>query len=115
MEELTPTPSDAPGPAAGAEPARDDLRALRRLRDRIDAAAGEIERLRAENAALAARVAAMEGGDGAALPFDLSAPGAADALRARLDGYIAAVDQALRDATPPAPREDAEAATSPPA
>ena len=57
----------------------------------------------------------MEGGDGAALPFDLSAPGAADALRARLDGYIAAVDQALRDATPPAPREDAEAATSPPA
>ncbi len=117
--ELKPTPSDAPGPAAGPdpapagaatpaapEPARDDLRALHRLRDRVEAAALEIERQRDENAALAARVAAMEGGDGTAFPFDLADPGGAEALRARLDGYIAAVDQALRDATPAAPRDD---------
>jgi len=120
--ELKPTSSDDPGPTAGPEPApaapeaapegaRDDLRGLRRLRDRVETAAREIERLRAENAALAGRVAAMEGGDGADLPLDLAAPGAAAALRTRLDGYIAAVDQALRDATPPAPREDAAAPT----
>ena len=88
---------------------RDDLRTLHRLRDRIEAAAAELERLRAENAALAARVAALEAGDGGggALPFDLSLPGSADELRTRLDGFIAAIDQALREA---APTEDAPGA-----
>jgi hypothetical protein len=120
METPRPAP-DAPGlevvgegraaTLAGASPPRDDLRALRRLRERIEAAVQEVERLRAENAALAARVAALEGGDGAGVPFDLATPGSADELRARLDGFIAALDQALREGQEPAP--DAPAPDAP--
>ena len=93
MEPLRPRSA---GPSE--EPARDDLRGLRRLRERIEAAARELERLREENAALTARVAALEGNDpGAALALDVTSPEAAAELRARIDGFIAAIDQALRE------------------
>ncbi len=77
--------------------ARDELRVLRRLRERVEAAVAELERLRAENVALAARVASLEGGETPAptLPFPVSN---GDDMRARLDGFIAAIDLALRDA-----------------
>ena len=71
-----------------------DWRALRRLRDRVETAAREIERLRAENAALAARVAELQEGD----PGALLAPGESpEALRARVEAFIATLDRVLAE------------------
>ena len=81
--------------------ARDELRALRRLRERVEAAVNELERLRAENLALATRVATLEGGEDGAPALALPASNGED-MRAKLDGFIAAIDQALRDAAAPA-------------
>ncbi len=87
-----------------------DLRGLQRLRDRIEAAARELDRLRAENAAL---VASLEGGDagvagggGMAEVFRADNP---DALRAQIEGFIAAIDEVLREpaALPDGPAEPA--------
>jgi hypothetical protein len=85
--------------AAGA---REELRVLRRLRERVEAAVAELERLRAENAALASRVAELEGGDAGAPTIPLPSSNGED-MRARLDGFIAAIDQALREASADAP------------
>jgi hypothetical protein len=86
--------------------ARDELRALHRLRDRIEAVVSELERLRAENAALAARVATAEGGEAGTLPMEFT-PSNGEDMRERLDGFIAAIDQALRDASADAPARPA--------
>ena len=77
-------------------PAADQWRALSRLRERVEAAVGEIERLRSENAALAARVAVLQDGLGDESPA-LALPDAADpdALRARVKGFIDAIDEVL--------------------
>jgi hypothetical protein len=87
----------------GGEPAaaRDELRVLRRLRERVEVAVNELERLRAENVALATRVVALEGGEVGAPVLDLPLSKGED-MRAKLDGFIAAIDQALRDASAPA-------------
>ena len=76
--EDTPTP---PTPASGGG-------ALARLRERVEAAAAEIERLRAENARLAERAAHAD---------DASLPMAGDpaALRDTIQGFIDAVDRVL--------------------
>lgn len=87
MESIRPeTPRSEPSP-------RQELRALAHLRDRIEAAAAEIERLRAENAALSARVVELQAsGGGDTLGALLSDGEDVDALRARIQGFIAAID-----------------------
>lgn len=75
---------------------RKELRALAQLRDRVEAAARELERLRAENAALEARVAELQaGGDGA--PSGATLPGGehAEKLKAQIQGFIDTIDQVL--------------------
>jgi hypothetical protein len=87
---------DAPRPpAASDEPVRTEWRALARLRERVETAAREIERLRAENAALAVRLA--ESG-GPVLPLS----GEPDEVRAQIQGFIDAIDRVLDapEATP---------------
>lgn len=78
-----------------------DLRgtqALERLRDRVQAAAGEILRLREENAALAERITRLEsraGGDietGTLLHLDEDP----EAIRRKVNGFIEAIDQYLQ-------------------
>lgn len=72
--------------------------ALERLRDRIQAAANEIYRLREENAALADRISRLEaraGGDldeGTLLRLDEDP----EALRRKVNGFIEAIDQYLQ-------------------
>gem|GEM_PF-2681715 len=87
--------SDRPDRDAAVPPGdRLDWRALRRLRDRVETAAREIERLRAENAALAARVAELQEGD----PGALLAPGESpEALRTRVEAFIATLDRVLAE------------------
>jgi hypothetical protein len=75
---------------------RDGLGGLRHLRDRVQAVVVEIDRLRAENRELAARVAALHGQPPAAANGAVLAGG--DDLREKLNGYIAAIDHALREA-----------------
>ena len=102
---MEPPPSqDEPRPPAPSdEPARTEWRALARLRERVETAAREIERLRAENVALAARLA--EAG-GPALPLD----GDADEVRAQIQGFIEAIDRVLD-----APEASGDGAASQPA
>ncbi|MEM6326194.1 MAG: hypothetical protein AAF791_03665 [Bacteroidota bacterium] len=77
------------------DPSREG-RGLMRLRDRVAAAAAEIERLREENAALAERVAHLSGGDAG---IELSGDPAQ--LRTTIQGFIDAIDRVLDgDATP---------------
>ncbi|MDZ4699970.1 MAG: hypothetical protein SH809_09720 [Rhodothermales bacterium] len=98
-EELTPTP------AGGAEGQPEGtstligLRSLRRLRDRVQAAALEIQALRQENAALHQRIVELErsvrtsGDGGTPLAFE----GDPDLLRRKVDGFIVAIDRYLEE------------------
>ena len=90
--ETPPMPSPDASPAAP----RRDGGALARLRDRVEAAAAEIERLREENARLAERVSRIgEGGPGVEVSGD------PDQLRASIQGFIDAIDRVLDgEATP---------------
>lgn len=98
------------GSSAPSDGGERGLQALERLRERVEAAAAEIERLRAENAALAARVqelAALDavGGhpDAIALSFD-EAP---EAMRAKIQHFIDALDRMLAE-----PADEASESTS---
>lgn len=77
----------------------DRLRALDRLRDRVEKAAREIERLRTENAELRARVQdlaahdAVEGDTGAALALGDDP----EAVRAQIEDFIGAIDRLLTE------------------
>ena len=83
----TPSPESAP---------RRDGNALARLRDRVEQAAAEIERLREENAALADRVSRMsEGGVGVNVSGDPAH------LRSTIQGFIDAIDRVLDGETTP--------------
>ena len=88
------TPEDEPG---RPEPARADWRSLTTLRDRVEAAVREIERLRAENAALGKRLIDLQ--DHAGAPsFSLAGIDSDDdpnALRERVQGFIDLVDGLL--------------------
>jgi hypothetical protein len=85
-------------------PPRNELRALAYLRDRVEAAAREVERLREENAALAARVADLQthSGQTHSGTAALSLPGGEEPqkLRAQIQGFIAAIDQVLNTPEP---------------
>ena len=95
---------DAPPPADDAdrpEAGRADWRLLRHLRDRVEAAAAEIERLRAENAALAERVAGLRDDRDTAPSFSFGGGGEdPEALRARVQGFIDTIDGLLGTARP---------------
>ena len=100
MESDAPRPDEPRPPASSDEPARTEWRALARLRERVETAAREIERLRAQNAALASRLA--ESG-GPALPLD----GDPEEVRAQIQGFIDAIDRVLE--TPEATTDEATA------
>ena len=86
--------SDEPRPPApSGDPARTEWKALARLRERVETAAREIERLRVENAELAARLA--ESG-GPALPLE----GDSEEVRAQIQGFIDAIDRVLEAPEP---------------
>ena len=105
METDAPTPPDA-GDADRPEAARADWRLLRHLRDRVEAAAREIERLRAENAALAERVSAMQESRDAAPSFSFGGEEDSAALKARIEGFIEAIDGLLQESDPEAEQTD---------
>ena len=81
-----PSPADAP---------RTDWRALGQLRDRVELAAREIERLRTENAALAQRLVELENQPATAPLLGDADP---EALKDRIQGFIDTIDQLLRTA-----------------
>ena len=82
-----PSPTPLPGAASDA-PRR--ARALARLRDRVEEAASEIERLREENARLAARVERIgAGGPGVSVDGDPAQ------IRASIQSFIDAIDRVL--------------------
>ncbi|MEM1055242.1 MAG: hypothetical protein AAGI52_06930 [Bacteroidota bacterium] len=83
----TPPPSSPDVPATAP---RREGGALARLRDRVEAAAAEIERLREENARLAERVSGIgKGGAGVEVSGDPAQ------LRASIQGFIDAIDRVL--------------------
>jgi len=92
---MEPTPANAARP----EPPRNELRALVQLRGRIEAAAQEVERLRRENAALAARVAELEAEPGSGAPAFLTG-GDPEKLKAQIQGFIDAIDRVLHTPEP---------------
>ncbi|MDT7855427.1 hypothetical protein RQM47_02095 [Rubrivirga sp. S365] len=112
MEPDAPTPPDDAGRASAA---RQEARALGPLRDRVETAAREIERLRSENAALAQRVLELQDArDDRAPSFSFGGDEEdAEALRSRVQGFIDTIDAALRtggdgtaDAVPETPGEE---------
>ncbi len=73
-----------------------EWRALSRLRERVEEAAREIERLRSSNAALAQRVLELQAGLGDDAPaISLPDMGDPEALRARVQGFIDTIDEVL--------------------
>jgi regulator of replication initiation timing len=69
------------------------IQTLARLRERVEAAAREIERLRIENRSLSDRLAELE-----TFSDVLPETGDPDVLKARLQRFIGAVDRALENA-----------------
>ena len=87
----------APSEADPARPeSRPDWRSLSHLRDRVEAAVREIERLRAENADLARRVAELQDESASAPSFRFGDSDDPNALKARVQGFIDLVDGLLR-------------------
>jgi broad specificity phosphatase PhoE len=78
-------------PGAG----RSDGRSLDHLRDRVEAAAREIERLRSENAALAQRVLELQDARDGKPSFSFGEGEDTGALKARVQGFIDAIDDLL--------------------
>ncbi len=102
METDVPSPS-AEGPRSDG--GRADWRSLSHLRDRVEAAAREIERLRAENAALAERVLEVQDRRERAPSFAFGEGGDdPEALRRKVQGFIDTIDRLLQ-------ADDAEAPT----
>lgn len=101
--EPTDTPEDEP---ARAESARTDWRSLSLLRDRVEAAAREIERLRMENAALGKRLVELQA-DADAPSFAFASGEDPDRLKAQVQGFIDLIDGLL--AAPPTRASDDEA------
>jgi cell division protein FtsB len=69
---------------------------MERLRNRVEAAVAEIERLRAENTELAERIEELSAHDvvGGTTP-GLKLEGDPDALREQVEGFIEAIDRML--------------------
>ena len=102
---MEPERLDPPRPEA---PSQTELRALVHLRDRVEAAAREVERLREENATLTARVAELQAGTMAPNGgIALCGEGDAEKLKAKIQGFIEAIDRVLSTPEPAAARRDA--------
>lgn len=95
-------PSAAPEADAGRPEARPEWRSLSHLRDRVEAAVREIERLRAENDALAGRLAELQAERAQAPSFAFGEGEDPDATRARVQGFLDLVDGLLAAGEPPA-------------
>lgn len=86
--EPTALPEDG---AARSDASRSEWRSLSHLRDRIDAAAREIERLRTENATLATRLLDLEDAESSA-SFSFGEGESPEALKTRVQSFIDLVD-----------------------
>jgi len=82
-------------PAPDRPEARPEWRSLSHLRDRVEAAVREIERLRAENVALAERLAALQAERDEAPSFVFGDDEEPEAVRAKVQGFIDLVDGLL--------------------
>ena len=87
-------------PASAKAPPAKSLSSLEKLRDRVEVAARELERLREENQTLAERLAELEenplaGQDSTFVPLDEDP----ELLRRKVSGFITAIDQYLGQAT----------------
>lgn len=71
-----------------------DLQAFVDLRDRVGKAVRAIDRLRKENGALSARVKELEA-DGGGVGFDLADGGNPEELKAKIQGFIATINDVL--------------------
>ncbi len=103
MEPTAPSEADP-----GRPDPRPEWRSLSTLRDRVDAAVREIERLRAENAALGSRLLELQESSAAAPSFAFGEGDDPAALKARVQGFIDLVDDLLQtdpgdDPPPPSP------------
>ncbi len=96
---MEPDSLSPPGEASRTRPA--EWRTLRRLRERAEAPVREIERLRADNATLAARVGELQGALGEDGPAP-TLPGDPETLRTRVQGFIDAIDDVLAAGDAPA-------------
>lgn len=101
------SPSASETPASDVPRPTDEWRVLDQLRRRVEAAADEVERLRAENQALSERVQTLETAarNATAEPtysfaFDTEEDPAV--LKSRVRGFIDAIDEILRARPEPA-------------
>lgn len=101
MEPTAPSEADPARPESRAE-----WRSLSHLRDRVEAAVREIERLRAENAALHARLGEIQA-DQARPSFAFGEGEDPDALKTRVQGFLDLVDGLLDADAPDATASDA--------
>ena len=92
MESSLPRDDEPSRPGAG----RPEWRSLSHLRDRVEEAVLEIERLRSENAALAKRLLELQAGADAP-SFVFGEGEDTEALRARVQGFLDLVDGLLGD------------------
>ena len=88
-------PTASPDADPGRSDPRPEWRSLSHLRDRVDAAVREIERLRSENAALAKRLIEIQEGEAAAPSFAFGEGEDPAALKARVQGFLDLVDGLL--------------------
>ena len=98
--EPDPTPRPEPSadpPASDPGPPREPV-GLLRLRERVEGAAREIERLREANAELSERIEALQGQAGGGAPLLVGDD--PEALRDTIQGFIDTIDRLL--AEPPA-------------
>ena len=91
------TPPDEPARPTSVK----SLSALEKLRDRVEVAARELERLREENQALAGRLAELEanplaGQESTFIPLDEDP----ELLRRKVSGFISAIDEYLGQDAP---------------
>ena len=91
----------APSEADPARPeSRPEWRSLSHLRDRVDAAVREIERLRTENATLHARLLELQDDRGNAPSFAFGEGEDPAALKTRVQGFLDLVDSLLEADAP---------------
>lgn len=97
--EASPPPRMEPTAPSEADPARPESRpewrSLSHLRDRVEAAVREIERLRAENATLHARLGDLQDDRAAAPSFAFGEGDDPAALKTRVQGFLDLVDGLL--------------------
>ncbi len=96
--EPTALPEDEP---ARADAPRPEWRSLSHLRDRVEAAVREIERLRSENAALAKRLLELQDGQASSPSFAFGESDDPEALRSRVQGFLDLVDGLLQSGDEP--------------